>query len=75
MVNKKTMPKTYKGKSTKPGGGGKFQMAVDTMTKKGLPKQEAQAIAAKQGRKEYGEKKFAEMTVAGRKRATKKGGK
>lgn len=75
MPNKKTMPKTYKGKSTKPGGGGAFQMGVDAMTKKGLPKTEAAAIMANQGRKRFGNEKFAQMAATGKKRAMKKGGK
>jgi hypothetical protein len=65
-------PKTYKGKSTKPGGGGAFAMMVDALTKKGMSKDRASAIAAAQGRKKYGAKKFTRMGVAGRKRAAKK---
>jgi hypothetical protein len=65
-------PKTYKGKSTKPGGGGQFAKAVDAMTAKGLPKREAQAIAAKQGRRKYGAKKMATFAAQGRKRAASK---
>ena len=68
---KKPVPATYKGKSTKPGGGGMFQMQVDAMTKKGLPPAEAAAVAAKMGRKKYGKAKFAKMGVAGKKRAMK----
>ena len=69
----KKRPATYKGKSTKPGGGGRFADAVDAMTKKGLPVSEAKAIAAKQGRKKYGAKKMTQFSVAGRKRANRKG--
>lgn len=68
----KKMPKTYKGKSTKPGGGGRFAKAVDAMEKKGLPASEAKAVAAKQGRAKYGAKKMAQYAAAGRKRASKK---
>jgi hypothetical protein len=71
-VAKKPLPKTYKGKSTKPGGGGQFQMAVDAMTKKGMPMMEAKAIAAKEGRAKYGAKQMAEYAAAGRKRAANK---
>ena len=65
--------KTYKGKSLAPGGGGQFAKAVDAMTKKGLPRSEAQAIAAKEGRAKYGAKKMSQFAAAGRKRAQKKG--
>ena len=40
------LPKEYKGKSTAPGGGGRFAMAVDAMEAKGLPESEAKAVAA-----------------------------
>lgn len=70
---KKKMPKTFQGKSTKPGGGGQFAMAMSAMTKKGMSKQEASAIAANEGRKKYGVKKMAQFSTAGRKRANKKG--
>ena len=63
---------TYKGKSMKPGGGGQFQKAVDAMTAKGLPKSEAKAIAAKEGRAKYGARKMSQFAVAGKKRAAKK---
>lgn len=72
MATKVKMPKTYKGKSTRPGGGGQFQMAVDAMMAKGMPMMEAEAIAAKQGRAKYGAKKMAEFAKAGRKRAEMK---
>ena len=73
-VNRKK-PKTYKGKSLKPGGGGAFKMMVDAITAKGVPMQEAKAIAAKRGRAKYGKKRFAKMGAVGRKRAAKKRGK
>jgi hypothetical protein len=72
MLKKKPLPKTYKGKSTKPGGGGQFQMAVDAMTKKGMPKAEAQAIAAKEGRAKYGKEQFQKFAAEGRKQAANK---
>lgn len=52
---------TYKGKSNKPGGGGRFQQLVD----KGM----SPALAASIGRKKYGKKQFAQMAAAGRRRA------
>lgn len=74
MAKKKAVPKTYKGKSTKPGGGGKFAMMVDALKRKGKSVGAAKAIAAAAGRKKYGAKKMAKFAAAGRKRA-KKGGK
>lgn len=68
----KKMPKTYKWKSTKPGGGGKFQMVKDAIMRTGKSAEAAAAIAAAQGRKKYGAKQFAKMSAAGRKRAYKK---
>jgi hypothetical protein len=75
MVKKKPAkkkPATYKGKSTAPGGGGSFQMAVDALVKKGMPLKRAQAIAASQGRAKYGAKKMSKFAAAGKKRAAKK---
>jgi len=69
---KKKMPKTYKGKSTKPGGGGHFLMVVDALMKEGKSEDAAKAIAATQGRKKLGKKKFQQLAVAGRKRAMRK---
>ncbi len=67
MVNmKKTMPKTYKGKPTKLGGGGRFQMIVDKARKSGATNPEV--VAAAIGRKKYGVKKMAKMAAAGRKK-------
>lgn len=72
-TKKKAKPKTYKGKSTKPGGGGDFAMMVDSMMKgRGMSKSRAQAVAAAMGRKKYGKKRFQKMAVTGRKRAAKK---
>ena len=69
MALKKTG--TYKGKSNKPGGGGRFKQTVDAMPKN-MPMSEKKAIAAKQGRKKYGAAKMASFAAAGRKRASKK---
>ncbi len=63
------------GKSMKPGGGGRFQKAVKDIKKnvKTRPRQTkqeaAEAIAAAAGRKKYGNKKMANWSAAGRKRA------
>ena len=58
------MAKTYKGKSLKLGGGGRFARLA---AKAGGGKKGA-AIAAAVGRKKYGAKKMARMAVAGRKK-------
>lgn len=68
----KKKPATYKGKSTRPGGGGAFAMMQDAIQKKGVSKARAGAIAAAAGRKKYGKAKFQKMAMAGRKRATRK---
>lgn len=73
MVAKK-LPNTYKGKSTAPGGGGRFAMEVDAMKAKGMPESEAKAIAAIHGRKKYGKARFAQMGAEGRRRAAQKKG-
>lgn len=69
---KKAMPKTYKGKSMKLGGGGQFAKMVDAIKKTGKSTASAKAIAASVGRKKYGKTKFQKMAVIGRKRAAKK---
>lgn len=71
-ATKKAMPKTFAGKSTKPGGGGHFAMVVDAVKKSGKSLEQAKAIAAAQGRKKYGKKRFQQMAIAGRKRAMRK---
>lgn len=60
--------KTYKGKSLKPGGGGRFKRLTDKLQRQGKSKKSAQAIAASVGRKKYGKKKMSSMATAGRKR-------
>lgn len=72
MPAKKQVPKTYKGKSTRKGGGGKFAMVTDAIMKTGKSESIAKAIAAAQGRKKYGAKEFAKMSATGRRRAKKK---
>ena len=66
---KKPMSQTYEGKSTRPGGGGRFAMAENALMGKGMSKDRADAIAASQGRKKYGAARFAQMAAAGRKRS------
>jgi hypothetical protein len=55
---------TYRGRSNRPGGGGRFAQ----MTAHGI----SPALAAYIGRKKYGAKRFAKMAAAGRKRAARK---
>jgi len=71
MMAKKAMPKTYKGKSTRPGGGGRFARLVDSLERKGMSEERAKAIAAAVGRVKYGKERFQRMAAAGRKRASK----
>lgn len=72
MAAKKKKPKTYKGKSTRPGGGGQFARVVDALKRKGKSEAAAKAIAAAAGRKKYGKAKMAKFAAAGRKRAARK---
>lgn len=59
-------------KSMKLGGGGRFQKLSDEIQRKqGISKEQADAIAAAAGRKEYGKEKMAKMSAAGRKRKSK----
>ena len=60
--------KTYKGKSMKLGGGGRFAKMVDTLVKEGKSREQAKAIAAAVGRKKYGKEKFQKMAAKGRKK-------
>ena len=55
----------YKGKSMKPGGGGRFKKMVDDLMKRGKSRKQAEGIAAKAGSKKYGPKKFKEMSKKG----------
>ena len=61
-----------KGKSMKPGGGGRFAALANKMYGEGMSKEGAKAAAAAAGRRKYGKKKFQAMATAGRKRAEKK---
>lgn len=68
------MAKTYKGKSMKKGGGGKFQKMVDSIMRghPDMTEEHAKAIAAMMGRKKYGKSDFQHMAAVGKKRAAKK---
>jgi hypothetical protein len=47
---------TYKGKSLKPGGGGRFARLVDQLRARGMSEKRARAVAASVGRRKYGAK-------------------
>lgn len=64
--------KTYKGKSMRLGGGGRFAKFVDSLKKSGKSEEQARAIAYKAGAKKYGKEKMKKMAAAGKKRAAKK---
>ena len=64
---------TYKGKSTKPGGGGRFAKLVDELRARGYSEKRARAVAAAVGRRKYGSKKMAQWAAQGRKRRSRKG--
>lgn len=65
----KKMPKTFEGKSTKLGGGGRFAMLESKLEKQGKSAESAKAIAAAAGRKSLGNKKMTQLAQAGKKRA------
>ena len=52
-------------KSMKLGGGGKFAAGEKKMEAKGMPKREAGAIMAKEGREKYGQKAMTAMSEHG----------
>jgi len=64
--------KTYKGKSMRLGGGGRFAKFVDSLKKSGKSEEQARAIAYKAGVKKYGKGKMSKMAAAGKKREAKK---
>ena len=64
MALKKTG--TYKGKSNKLGGGGRFQQVRDKAAASGAT--DPDAVAAAIGRKSLGKAKFQKLAAAGRKR-------
>jgi hypothetical protein len=64
--------KSYKGKSMRLGGGGRFAKFVDSLKKSGKSEEQARAIAYKSGVKKYGKEKMKKMATAGKKREAKK---
>lgn len=68
MAKSKAKAKTYKGKSLKLGGGGRFQRLKDELMAEGKSAESAEAIAAAVGRKRYGKKRFQAMAAKGRKK-------
>jgi len=65
------MASTYKGKSLRPGGGGRFARLVDRLRARGYSEKRARAIAATIGRRKYGSKQMAQWAAAGRKRRSR----
>ena len=65
------MANTYKGKSLKPGGGGRFARLVDRLRARGYSEKRARAVAASVGRRKYGAKQMSAWAAAGRKRGRK----
>jgi hypothetical protein len=65
------MASTYKGKSLKPGGGGRFARLVDRLRARGYSEKRARAIAATIGRRKYGSKQMAQWAAQGRKRRSR----
>ena len=63
----------YKGKSLRPGGGGRFARLVDRLKARGLSEKRARAVAASVGRRKYGSKQMAQWAAQGRKRRSRKG--
>lgn len=68
----KKEPKTYRGKSTREGGGGKFAEIADKAAKEYGSKEAGERVAAAVGRRELGSKKMGELSAAGRARAARK---
>lgn len=60
---------SYKGKSMKLGGGGRFAKLAAKVQAQGYSKESAQAVAAAVGRAKYGKKRFQAMAAKGRKQA------
>lgn len=54
----------YKGKSMRPGGGGRFKKMTDQLEREGRTADEAKSA----GRKKYGKKRMAEWAKRGRKK-------
>jgi hypothetical protein len=66
------MAQTYRGKSLRPGGGGRFARLVDRLRARGYSEKRARAVAATVGRKKYGARQMAQWAAAGRKRSRRK---
>ena len=62
---------TYRGKSLRPGGGGRFQRLVDQLRRRGMSERRARAIAASIGRRKYGAERMARWAAAGRRRSSR----
>ena len=60
------MSKTYKGKSLRKGGGGRFAKLEDKFSKQGV--KNPGALAAVLGREKYGKQEFQNMAETGLKR-------
>ena len=67
------MASMYKGKSLRPGGGGRFAGLVDQLRARGMSEKRARAIAASVGRRKYGAKQMAIWAAAARRRNRRKG--
>jgi len=65
------MASTYKGKSLRPGGGGRFARLVDQLKQRGYSEKRARAVAATIGRRKYGSKQMAQWAAQGRRRNRK----
>jgi len=67
------MADTYKGKSPRPGGGGRFAKLVGQLRARGYSARRDRATAATIGRRKYGSKQMAQWAAQGRKRRSRKG--
>lgn len=67
MAYDNAMKKEYKGKSMRPGGGGRFKKLVDQLKSEGHSEESAKKIAAAAGMRKYGKAKMQKMAQAGRK--------
>lgn len=61
------MTNTYKGKSLKIGGGGRFERLEDKFKGEGKSEESAKAIAASVGRKKFGNSVFNRLAERGKK--------
>ena len=60
------MSKSYRGKSLRKGGGGRFARLSDKLERQGIKNPDA--LAAALGRKKYGKEEFQEMAAKGLRR-------